>query len=138
MKFSGTGPLMVFCRMKGANGKVRESTAMIEPSYEYCLVLRKDAAQLGYASVTYRPEDWHDAKPEEVVHVASIKGIEMGTLIKLNEVSVGQLKAENVDAVVLKADLPHTVPVSFFLGRSFLKKFKLEVEEGTGVFSLSQ
>jgi hypothetical protein len=48
---------MVFCRLRGQNGKVREVTAMLEPSYEYCLVLRNDAVQLGYPSVTFRPED---------------------------------------------------------------------------------
>jgi predicted aspartyl protease len=61
----------------------------------------------------------------------------MGTLIKLSEVSVGPSKAENVDAAVLKADLLRTVPVSLFLGRSFLRNFKLEVDEGAGAFSLS-
>jgi hypothetical protein len=137
MKFKTSGPLVVFCRLKGPSGKVRESTALIAPSYEHCMVLRKDAVQLGYPSVTYRPEDWQDTNPSEVTYLISTKGIETGTLIDLKEVSVGPLKAEGVKAVVTKADLPHSVPVSLFLGRSFLAHFRLEVDPGGGSFSLS-
>ena len=137
MKFNTNGPLVVFCRLKGPNGKVRESTALIAPSYEHCLVLRKDAAQLGYPSVTFRPEDWQDLSPSEVTYIISTKGIETGTLIDLKEVSVGPLKAEGVKAVVTKADLPHSVPVGMFLGRSFLSHFRLEVDPGGSTFSLS-
>lgn len=136
MKFQGKGPMTVFCRLTGANGKVRETTAVISPNYEHCFVVKKDAAQIGYPSVTYRPEDWHDAKPDEVVRVITLRGIEMGVIFRIKEISVGPLKAENVEAVVTKTDLPHSVPVSMFLGRSFLKHFKLEVDPAAGTFTL--
>ncbi len=136
MRFRTNGPLVVFCRLKGPNGKVRENTALIAPSYEHCMVLRKDAAQLGYPSVTFRPEDWQDTNPTEVTYLVSTKGIETGTLIDLKEVSVGPLKAEGVKAVVTKADLPHSVPVSMFLGRSFLRNFRLGVDPGGSSFTL--
>ena len=129
---------MVFCRLKGPSGKTRETTALLVPSYERCVVLKKDAVQLGYPIVTLRPEDLHDTNPEEVVNVVSTRGIETATAITLKEVSVGDLKAEGVEAVVMKTQLPHSVPVGMFLGRSFLRHFRLEVDPSSGTFSLGQ
>jgi hypothetical protein len=137
LKFKGSGPLVVFVRLKGPTGRVREVSAVIEPSYEYCLMLRNDAATIGYPSVTSRPEDWADAFPNEVVNILSFRGIELGTLVKIKEVSIGPLKAENVEAVVTKSEFSITSPVGMFLGRSFLKHFKLEVDPAAGTFSLS-
>ena len=136
MKFSGSGPLVVFCRVKGPSGKVVETTALLAPSYEGCVIIRKDAVRLGYPLVTFRPEDLHDTNPEEVVNIISTRGIELATAISLKEVSVGGLKAQDVDAVVMKAQLPHSVPVGMFLGHSFLKHFRLEVDPGGRSFSL--
>ena len=138
MKFKGSGPLTVFCRMKGPSGRVREVQAIIEPSFEYCLVLKNDAMQLGYPSVTFRPEDWMDTNPAEVTNLISIKGVEVGTKIKLKEVSVGSLKARDVEAVVTKSEFPLTIPVGMFLGRSFLRHFRLKVDPKAGAFSLEE
>jgi predicted aspartyl protease len=137
MKFKSSGPPVVFCRLKGRNGRVREVQAVVEPGYEYCCMLRNDAAQLGYPSVTFRTEDWADTNPEEVVNVVSVLGIETGTMIKLAEVSVGRMKVKEVDTIVKKAEFPITTPVSMFLGRSFLKHFDFAVERGGKSFSLS-
>ena len=136
MKFKGSGPLVVFCRMKGPGGRVREVPAILAPSYEYCLVLKNDAMQLGYSSVTFRQEDWADISPAEVLHITSTKGIEVATLIKLKEVAVGPLKAENVEAIVTKSEFPMLVPVGAFLGRSFLRHFRLDVDPKSDTFSL--
>ncbi len=137
MRFKGSGPLMVFCRMKGPGGRVREVPAILEPSYESCIMLKNDAMQLGYSSVTFRPEDWADMNPSEVVNIISTKGVETGTLVKVKEIAIGSLKAQDVEAVVTKAEFPMIVPVGVFLGRSFLKHFKLEVDPRSDTFSLT-
>ena len=137
MKFKTSGPLVVFCRMTGPTGRVREVQAVLEPSFDRCIVLKGDAVQMGYPSVTYRQEDWQDTSPTEVSMVISIKGVELGTYVTLKEVSVGSLKAENVEAVVTKAEFPGMIPASAFLGRSFLKHFKLEVDAKSNTFSLT-
>ena len=123
--------------MKGPSGKVRETTSLLAPSYERCIVLRKDAAQLGYPLVTFRPEDLHATNPDDVVSVVSTRGIETGIAITLKEVSVGGLRREGVEALVMKTELPHSVPVGMFLGRSFLRHFRLEVDPGGTSFTLS-
>lgn len=137
MKFKSCGPLMVFCRLKGPYGKIREVQAVLEPSFDRCIVLRGDAIHCGYPSVTYRPEDWQDTSPKDVSMVISIKGVELGTYITLKEVSVGSLKAENVEACVTKMEFPGMIPYSAFLGRSFLKHFKLEADPETKTFTLT-
>lgn len=137
MKFRSSGPLMVFCRLTGPGGRVREVPAVLEPSFDACLVLRGDAMQLGYPSVTFRPEDWQSTNPTEVSYVISIKGVEVGTFITLKEVAIGPLKAENVAAVVTKAEFPGMIHAAAFLGRSFLKHFKLEVDSASNTFSLT-
>jgi predicted aspartyl protease len=128
---------MLFCRLKGPNGAVREVPAIISPSFTYCTILRSDAARIGYPSVTSRPEDLRDAFPHDVLNIITSKGIEIGTFIKLSEISVGPLKAENVEAMVMRAEFPQMIPVAVFLGRSFLKNFKLEVDPKSGTFSLT-
>jgi hypothetical protein len=139
MKFKGggSGPLMLFCRLKGEGGRVREVPAVLEPSFDACIILRGDAVQLGYGSVTYRPEDWQDTNPTEVSYITSIKGVELGTWVKLKEVSIGELRVENVDAVVTKMEFPGMIYAAAFLGRSFLKHFKLEVDPKSNTFSLT-
>jgi len=137
MRFKTSGPLMVFCRLVGPTGRVREVPAVLEPSFDHCIVLKGDAVQLGYPSVTYRQEDWQDVKPTEVSMVISIKGVELGTFINLKEVSIGALKAEDVSAVVTKAEFPGMITAAAFLGRSFLKHFKLEVDSASNTFTLT-
>jgi hypothetical protein len=48
--------------------------------------------------------------------VQSFRGVELGILIK--EVSLGSLKAENIEAVVTKSEFPINAPVGMFLGRA--------------------
>ena len=137
MKFKTFGPLMVFCRLRGPNGAVREVPAIIAPSFHYCTILKNDAARIGYPSVTSRPEELRTTNPGEVLEIITSKGIEVGTLVKVSEITVGPLKAENVEAMVMKAEFPQMIPVAAFLGRSFLKNFKLEVDPKSGTFSLT-
>lgn len=137
MRFKTSGPLVVFCRLKGPNGAVREVPAIIAPSFTYCIVMRNDAARIGYPSVTSRPEDLRDAFPHDVINVITSKGIEMCTLVKLSEISVGPLTAENVEAIVMRAEFPQMIPAAVFLGRSYLKNFKLESDFKSGTFSLT-
>ena len=69
--------------------------------------------------------------------MVSTRGIETGIAITLKEVSVGGLRREGVEALVMKTELPHSVPVGMFLGRSFLRHFRLEVDPGGTSFTLS-
>ncbi len=137
MRFPITKPLMVVCRVTGPNGRVRELGACLDPNSEYCYMLRNDAAPIGYPSVTFRPEDLEGIHAEEVVTVSGVRGIELGTMIKLSKVAVGKLEAKDVKAIVLKAEFPFLLPVSIFLGRSFLMHFRLVVDEKAGYFSLT-
>jgi predicted aspartyl protease len=137
MKFKTSGPLIVFCRLKGPIGAVREVPAIIAPSFHHCVILKNDAARIGYPSVTSRPEDLRDTNPRDVVNVITSKGIELGTLVKVSEISVGPLKAENVEAMVMKAEFAQINPVGAFLGRSFLRHFKLEVDVRSNTFTLT-
>lgn len=59
-------------------------------------------------------------------------------LVDLKEVSVGNLAAKNVAAVVLEYDLPPMVPVDMILGQTFLKNFKLKVDSKSCTLSLSR
>ena len=137
MRFKTGKILTVVCRAKGPSGKVRELGAMIDPNYELCAMLRNDAAPLGYPSVTFRPEDWEALNSEEVASVQSFRGVELGTLIRLQELSVGRLRARDVQAIVLKAEFPMMMPVSMVIGQSFLKNFRLVVDHAKGFFTLT-
>ncbi len=137
MRFPIAKPLTVVCRVTGPNGRVRELGACLSPNSEFCYMLRNDAAPIGYPSVTFRPEDLEGINAEEVQTVSGVRGMELGTLIKLKQVAIGSLKAKDVEAVVLKAEFPIMLPVSMFLGRSFLKHFRLVVDEPAGYFSLT-
>ena len=137
MRFESSGPLVVFCRLKGPNGAVREVPAVIAPSFPYCVILKSDAARIGYPSVTSRPEDLRTTNPREVKLVITPRGIETSTVVKVSEISIGTLKAENVEALVMKAEFAQINPVGAFLGKSFLNHFKLEVDPGGSSFSIS-
>jgi hypothetical protein len=138
LKFRIGKPLTVICRLSGPSGFVRELQAAIDPNFEFCSLLRQDAAILGYPSVTYRPVDLRAiAGIQGTPGVVDSRGLEMGTKIKLKEVSVGRLKARDVETVVLYNEFPILYPVSAMLGRSFLANFKLTVDYKAGSFTLS-
>jgi predicted aspartyl protease len=130
--------MTAWCRVKGSNDKIRELEAAIDFNYSYCLMLRQDAADLGYSEASYRHSGWHELRPDRAPLVLTARGIERTILINLKEVSVGKLAAKNVAAVVLEYDLPAMVPVDMILGQTFLKNFKLGLDPRSRTLSLSR
>jgi predicted aspartyl protease len=130
--------MTAWCRVKGLNDKIREFEAIIDFNYSYSLMLRQDATDLGYSEASYRHSGWHELRPDRAPLVLTSRGIERTILVDLKEVSVGNLAAKNVRAVVLEYDLPPMVPVDMILGQTFLKNFKLGLDPRSCTLSLSR
>lgn len=129
--------MTVMGRVSGSNGRTRELSAMLDLAWHYSYILKMDALQLGYQEVAHRPQEWASLKPNQVPYILGMRGVEICTLIMLKEVSVGSMKANEVEAIVPEMETPPTIPVDLILGRSFLKNFKLTVVEKHGYFSLT-
>jgi hypothetical protein len=129
--------MIVWSRIKGPKGVVRELPSLIDFNYRYCMLSRQDAIDVGYPETSYRHGGWHELRPDLSPLVLTFRGIERTILIKLNEVSVGKLKAKNVDAVVLEYGLPPMAPVDVILGWTFLKNFKIGTDPKSGILSLT-
>lgn len=137
LKFKIGKPLQVFCRLSGPADCVREVNMAVDPNYEFCCLTKQDAALIGYPSVTQKPTELVSIQGAEVVPtIIDMRGMELGTKIILKRMSVGSLDAYDVEAVVLKMELPTMFPVGGVLGRSFLQKFKLTVDYKSGYFTL--
>ena len=138
MKFKLTDPMYVFARVKGKNGKVRELRCTLDFNSHYSWILRKDAVDVGYPEVINRPEDYEALAMNRTPHVLSARGLELGILANLAEVSIGELKAQNVDAITLKLDIPLLLPLDLILGRTFLNNFKFSVDPKAETLEISE
>ncbi len=138
MKFKLRDPMYVFARVKGKNGKVRELRCILDFNSHYSWILRKDAVDVGYPEVINRPEDYEALAMNRTPHVLSARGLELGILANLAEVSIGELKAQNVDAITLKLDIPLLLPLDLILGRTFLNNFKFSVDPKTETLEISE
>jgi hypothetical protein len=136
-EFKLKDPMILFARIKGKNGKVRELSCILDFNAHYSWILRKDAVDLGYPEVINRPEDYEAVARNMTPHVLSGRGLELGILARLNEVSIGDLVAKNVDAIALKLDIPLMLPVDLILGRNFLDNFKMTVDARTSSLVLA-
>jgi hypothetical protein len=128
MLFDLKDPMILFARVKGKNGRVRELSSILDFNSHYCWILRKDAVDIGYPEVINRPEDYESIAMQRTPHVISARGLEQGILAKLSEVSIGDLTARDVDALAFKLDIPLMLPIDIILGRTFLDNFKLTVD----------
>jgi hypothetical protein len=129
--------MILVARVKGSNGRVRELSSAIDINHEYCSMYRKDAIDLGYQEdLNTSLDEITRTKKEAVLVVLSFRGLEIGTLLNLQEVAVGNLVAKNVETVALKMDIPFMTPVDMILGRSFLRNFRLSVDPKNNYFSL--
>lgn len=137
MRFALKNPMVVSSRVKGPSGFVRELSSLIDFNSEYCVISAWDARALGYSEGASRPGDWRRSYPDRVSMLLDFRGIERGTLVTLDEVSVGALKAEKVDSVIVELEIPRAAPFDLILGRSFLKDFKLELDMKGGYLSLA-
>jgi len=136
MKFVLKDPMILFARVKGKNGKIRELSTLLDFNSHYSWMLRKDGVDLGYPEVINRPEDYESVAMRKTPHVLSGRGLEQGILAQLNEVTIGSLTARNVEAIALKLDIPLMLPIDLILGRNFLNNFRLVVDPIAGSLTL--
>jgi hypothetical protein len=123
-------------RIRGQSKRVLELSSALDFNYAYTLLSRIDALSLGYPEADNRPEDYEAIRADRVPSVLGLRGIEIGILVTLKEVSIGNLIAKDVDAVVLKIEAPRMFPVDVILGWSFLKNFKLTFDLKSGCLTL--
>jgi hypothetical protein len=130
--------MVVYARVKGQNGKVRELSSVIDFNSPYCVVLvPRHAVNLGIIEAALRPRDLQKSHPNSVPYLLDLRGIERSILLKLPEVSLGKLVARSVDAVVLELGVPRMLPFDLVLGRSFLQNFKLTYDAKGGFLTLA-
>lgn len=132
MKFKIKDPMIITARVKGKYNRVRELTALLDINCHYSWILRTDAVQLGYAEVDNRPEDYRSLAMRNTPEIITLRGLELTILVSLNEVSIGNLSARNVDAFILGHPTPLQLPVDLILGRTFLNNFKLVFDGKAG------
>jgi len=137
MIFKLKDPMILFARVRGKNGKIRELSTLLDFNAHYSWILRKDAVDLGYPQVINRPEDYESVAMQKTPHVLSGRGLEQGILAQLNEVSIGGITVKNVDAIALKLDIPLMLPIDLILGRNFLNNFKLNVDPAASTLALT-
>lgn len=137
MRFALKDPMLVFARVKGPNGSVRELRSVLDLNSPFCVILSKDGVNLGHIEAAFRPRDWQKSHPQKVPYMLDFRGIERSILVKLSEVSIGNLVARGVDAIVLELDLQRMFPFELILGRTFLNNFKLTFDGKRGFLSLS-
>lgn len=117
--------MLVMCRIGGTVNRTRELTALVDFNSTYCMIFAHDAVFLGYSDVANRAREWREVFPHKTPYLTSFRGVERGILIKLKQVSIGPLSAEDVGAVSLEFEPSTLLPCDFILGRSFLDKFKV-------------
>jgi len=120
--------MLVTARVEGQMGIVRELSSLIDFNSPYCTILNTDAIDMGYPKGANRPSDEERDHPEDTPRFCTASAIQRGMKITLPRVSVGQLVARNVDAVILELEHPRFLPFDFRLGRTFLKNFKLTLD----------
>ncbi|MGI0092036.1 MAG: hypothetical protein ACREBS_10030 [Nitrososphaerales archaeon] len=137
MKFKIKDPMIMSARVKGKHNRVREISALLDFNCHHSWISRTDAVHLGYAEVDNRPEDYKSLAPKNTPEILTLRGLELGILVSLTEVSIGVLHAPYVDAFILALAPPLQLPVDLILGRSFLKNFKLVIDGKAGYLSLT-
>jgi predicted aspartyl protease len=136
MNLNGEMPITVWCRIKGLNGKSRELKGLIDFNYQFCLMPRQDAMDLGYSDASQRHKGWYETRPDRAPLVLTFRGIERTIQINLKEIVVGRLVAKDVDTVVLEYDPPSLSPIDVILGWSFLQNFRITVDPKSKFLSL--
>ena len=137
LTFPVKDPMRVVCRIEGQNNHARELTASLDFNSTHCLMFAHDAIYLGYSDVANRAREWRGLFPEKAPYLISFRGVERAILIRLKQVSLGPLAAEDVTAVCLEAEPSLLLPYDVVLGRSFLDKFKVTYDGKTKSLSIS-
>lgn len=137
MKFPLKDPMLVYARVKGPNGKVRELSSVLDFNSPYCVIPPKHAVNLGFIEAAFRPRDWQKSHSSKVPYLLDLRGIERSILVDLPQVSIGELVAKDVGTVVLELETPRMLPFDLVLGRTFLDGFELTLNSKEGFLSLS-
>jgi len=137
MKFKIKEPMIIFARVKGKYKRVRELTALVDYNCHFSWILRTDAVHLGYPEVDNRPEDYKSFSSAKTPEILTLRGLELGISVSLTEVSIGKLRAKNVETFILGHPTPLQFPVDLILGRTFLKNFKLVIDSKAGYLYLT-
>lgn len=138
LKFPLKNPMILICRVTGANGNVRELGSILDFNSEYCAIFTKDALELGYNEAAIPPKVWRKAHPDKVPYILDFRGMERATIFSLEQISLGQFAAKDVETAIIEMDFPVAFPFDLVLGRSFLKNFTMEVDMKRGYLTLSQ
>ena len=115
MKIPLKTPIMLFVRIIGRNG-LRERLSVLDTGATYTSIPWEDVIQLGYDPFA----------AEKRVPIITADGIIEAPLIVINKIKIGELTAENVEAIV--HDLPEQSAVNVLLGVSFLKNFVTTID----------
>lgn len=114
---------VVFVRLKGRNGMVREYPALISTVSEYCILPKVDAFALGY------PEAANSDNPTRIPNELDFVGSNAygrGALVKMVQVDIGQISARNVE--FLTYDILQVTGFDVVLGVNILQDIKLEID----------
>jgi len=137
LKLKWKEPMIMWCRVKGPHGRVRELSSVLDFNSAYCLMLRQDAVDVGYPEASYSHGTWRASHADRAPLIVNLRGIERTIRVTLKEVSIGELSAKDVDAVVLEYDQSPSLPSDIILGWTFLRNFRLEVDPASGYLSLN-
>ena len=138
MKLPLKDPMLLYARVKGPNGKVRELSSILDFNSPYCVItIPKHAVNIGHIEAAFRPRDWQKSHPAKVPYFVDMRGIERSILVSMPEISVGSLVAKNVDTVILELGIPRMLNVDLILGRSFLDSFRLSLDAKAGLLHLN-
>lgn len=105
---------VVFAKIRGKKG-VRELKAVISPASEYTVITNKDALQTGYDVLMGRETGGALA--------VTAGGIMKASMVKIEEISVGDCSAKGVEALCY--ELPEPAGADLILGKTFLENFTL-------------
>jgi len=121
-------PSIYIVKLVGANGFVREVAATLSLSYPISIINRTTAAELGYTEVTGRFQEleelFHDTRFK---YFLTIKGIERAYIIKLRQVTLGQILRRNLPVAVLEEEINPHLPIDIILGLNFLKNMQIQI-----------
>jgi predicted aspartyl protease len=117
---------VVFAKVRGKKG-VRELKAIISPSSKYSVITNKDALQMGYDVIARRGG-------VSAALAVTASGIIKGSMVKIDEISVADCTAKNVDSLCY--ELPEAAGADLILGQTFLDNFYLTFDYKKKVLQL--
>jgi predicted aspartyl protease len=125
---------ILFARLKGRNGKVREYEALVDSAASYCIMPKVDAYALGYGEAIQDPSTDFITRPANLMTVATFAGYLDAPLIRVDEVSLGGQVFRNVE--FLAYDLPQEAGFDVVLGASLLSRAKVKLDMSSLAVSL--